>query len=201
MSRQISYLLAADGNSDRALVPIIDWAIHRLDPDVEILEPDFRTRRDPVRTFLEGLDTGAMLVFVHRDAEAASLEDRLLEFEPIDRHDVVPVVPVRMTEAWLLIDHLAIARAADRPDAPVTVPRVSDLEALADPKKTLEELLLAAAGDPVGRRRKQFSSRRGRRSSVASLIGDFSPLEGLPAFRRFQHELAVRYPYRHVLGS
>ena len=30
------------------LVPVIQWAIHRLDPEVEILEPEFRKRRGSV---------------------------------------------------------------------------------------------------------------------------------------------------------
>ena len=37
MSRQLTYAVIADGKTDRMLVPIIQWAIHRLDPEVEIL--------------------------------------------------------------------------------------------------------------------------------------------------------------------
>jgi hypothetical protein len=201
VSRQLTYVLAADGGTDRALVPIIEWAIHRLDPEVEILEPEFRKRKAPVKLFLQGLETGAMVVFVHRDGEGAALATRLQEFDGVTRDDVVPVVPIRMTEAWLLIDATAIARAADRPDAAVTTPGVNHLEALANPKQALEDLLLAAAGNPVGRRKKQFErSIVQRRVNVASLIDDYSPLESLPAFQRFQADLAARYPYQHVIA-
>ena len=146
--------------------------------------------------YLRELDSGAMLVFVHRDAESESLEVRLSEFEAVDREDVVPVVPVRMTEAWLLIDPRAIAIAADRPQAAVEVPRPRDLERLTDPKETLERLLFEAAGNPSGRRGKRLkTSLASRRILVAELITDYSLLEQLPAFRRFQESLAARYPY------
>lgn len=199
MSRQLSYLLVADGGTDRALVPIIEWAIHRLDPDVEILEPEFRKRKGPVKDFIDALDTGAMIVFIHRDGEAAGLATRLQEFDGVARDDVVPVVPVRMTESWLLVDAPAIARAADKPSAVVTTPNSNQLESIGNPKKTLEDLLLDAAGSPTGRRKKQFKrSIVERRVSVASLVNDYSALESLPAFQQFQADLAARYPYACV---
>lgn len=196
MSRQITYVLVADGGTDRALVPIIEWSIHRLDPEVEVLEAEFRKRKGPVKEFLEAFETGAMIVFVHRDGENESLESRLQEFEGVERDDFVPVVPVRMTEAWLLVSAAAIAQAADRPGAPVTVPGVDQLETIANPKQLLEDRLMHAAGNPTGRRRKRFHrSIVDRRINVASLIGDFSPLEAIPAFQRFQADLQARYPY------
>src|SRR5690606_27399726 len=107
-------------------------------------------------------------VFIHRDGETASLATRLQGFAGLD--GVVPVVPIRMTEAWLLVDPSAIARAADRPFAQLQLPNLGQLEALPNPKKTLEDLLIEAAGNPSGRRRKKF--RRSiveRRVNVASL--------------------------------
>ena len=135
MSRQLSYVLVADGGTDRALVPIIEWAIHRLDPVVEILEAEFRKRTGSVRDFLDGFQTGAMIVFVHRDGENQAPADRLREFDGVDRRDVVPIVPIRMTEAWLLVSAAAIARAADRPEAAITVPAVQHLDTITNPKQ------------------------------------------------------------------
>lgn len=196
MSRQITYALVADGGTDRTLVPIVEWAIHRLDPEVEILEPEFRRRRGSVRDYLATYKTGAMIVFVHRDAENATLASRLEEFQGIDRSDVVPVVPIRMTEAWLLISGPAIAAAAGRPSAVVTLSAIDQLEALSNPKQVLEDQLLAAAGTLTGRRRKRYqATMTDKRVNVASLLSDFSPLEQLPAFQRFQEDLASSYPY------
>ena len=200
MRRQLSFCVVADGGTDRVLVPIIQWAIHRLDPDVEILEPAFKKRKMPVTDYLQAYQPEAMLAFVHRDAESASLQERLREFSDIVRDDIVPVVPVRMSEAWLLFDKHAIARAADRPSYDVAVPEIAELERLANPKSLLESLLLEAAGSPTGRRLKNFRrSIIDRRVSVASLVTDFSPLEALDAFAHFQRTLAEKYPYRHMI--
>ena len=196
MSRQLTFAVVADGKTDRLLVPIIEWAIHRLDPEVEILEPEFRRRSGSVAEFLNAYDSSAMLIFVHRDAENRLLDDRLTEFESVSRIDVVPVIPVRMSEAWILFDESAIARAAGSPSAKVSAPRLSEIEGIADPKDLLERLLFEAAGSPSGRRGKVFRrSLVERRVSVAGHIGDFRPLESLRAFQRFQSALAERYPY------
>jgi hypothetical protein len=177
-------------------VPIIEWAIHRLDPTVDILEPEFRKRKGPVKDFLDGYQSGAMLLFMHRDSESESLDARLKEFQGIERENVVPVITVRMTEAWLLVDSKAIACAADRPSAAVSLPSVGSLEGLADPKADLEDLLREAAGNLTGRKSKRFNeSIVQRRVNVANRIEDFSALEALPAFRHFQGELAAKYPY------
>jgi hypothetical protein len=196
VTRQIVLTIVGDGGTDRVLGPVIQWAIHRIDPVVDILEPEFRKRKGGVREFLEHYETGSMLLFVHRDSETLSRAERLEEFRDVERDDVVPVIPVRMSEAWLLIDGPAIATAAGRPAAAVTVPPLNQLESLADPKHELEKLLFAAAGNPSGRRLKQFrTSLTSRRVNVASLIDDFSPLESVPSFQKFQEDLAARYPF------
>ena len=190
----------ADGGTDRLLVPIIQWAVHRIDPDVEILEPEFRKRKGSVAEFLSTYSTGAMLIFVHRDSENLKLEKRLEEFDAVDRQDVVPVVPVRMSESWLLFNGPAIAEAAGVRSSPVTVPSIVQVENIPNPKSHLDKLLLQAAGPPTGRRGKIFRrSIPGRRVSVAQHIADYSPLENLPAFRSFQDTLAQQYPYRNLI--
>lgn len=163
---------------------------------MEILEPEFRRRSGSVEGFLSTYHSNAMLVFVHRDAERLALEDRMREFESVIRADVVAVMPVRMSEAWILFDGSAIARAAGSPSAQVSVPRVTEIESIAEPKDLLEKLLFEAAGSPGGRRGKNFRrSMVARRMSVAGLIDDFEPLERLSAFQQFQRSLSDRYPY------
>ena len=196
MTRQLTYAVVADGGTDKLLVPIIEWAIHKLDPEVEILEPEFRKRSGSVEDFLNTYESSAMLIFVHRDAENLPLESRMREFTGVARPDVVAVVPVRMSEAWILFDNAAIARAAGSASARVQVPSLAEMENIADPKDRLEQLLLEAAQRPTGRRGRKFRrSLAERRVSVAGLISDFGPLEELSAFRQFQCRLAARYPY------
>ena len=196
MSRQLTFSVVADGGTDRMLVPIIQWAIHRLDPQVAILEPEFSKRAGSVKNFLKTYTSDAMLIFVHRDAEGKDIKVRLKEFESTNGSRVVPVIPVQMSEAWLLIDGIAIARAAGSSSGKVATPRIAELERISDPKAHLENLILEAAGHPTGRRLKRLKRDMiSRRMIVASYISDYSPLENLPAFARFQKFLRQRYPY------
>lgn len=196
MNRQLTWAIVADGGTDRLLIPVIQWAIHRLDPDVEILEPEFRKRRGTVEESIGACSSGAMIIFVHRDSENLSLQERLREFRNVTRPNVVPVVPVRMSEAWILFDGQAVAKAAGSRAADVAVPRTTEIESIGNPKERLDELLFLAAGTPAGRRGRNFRrSITQRRVSVAEYIMDYSPLEDVPAFRTFQESLAARYPY------
>lgn len=106
-----------------------------------------------------------------------------------------------MSEAWLLFDGAAIAKAASAPAAQVPVPGIAQIENIPDPKGRLDQLLFQAAGEPSGRRGRNFQrSIVNRRVSVAEYIADYSPLENVSAFRRFQEALAERYPYRSFLA-
>ena len=201
MSRQLTFSVIADGGTDRLLVPIIQWAIHRLDPEVDILEPEFTKRSGSIKDFLSTYTTDVMLVFVHRDSENMTLSERLKEFESTSGSNVVPVVPVRMSEAWILFNARAISRAAGSSARMVAVPGIGEIESSSNPKRHLNGLLIEAAGNPSGRRGKSFRrSLISRRVSVASFISDYSPLEQLAAFRHFQRSLEQRYPYRNVIG-
>ncbi len=106
----------------------------------------------------------------------------------------VPVIPVRMTEAWLLIDEPAIRRAAGNPNGrnPLDLPALKDLEALPDPKEVLHDALAAASGLNV-RRRARFSPHE-RARLVSGYMTDYAPLDALPAFRSLQNDIlaAVR---------
>ncbi|MDE0364839.1 MAG: hypothetical protein OXP09_04630 [Gammaproteobacteria bacterium] len=196
MKRQLTYTIIADGGSDRILVPIIQWAIHRLDPVVEIIEPEFEKRIGGIEAFFEAYEFSTMLVFAHRDSENQSLVERAREFEGLNLNRVVPVIPVRMSEAWLLIDGRAIAEAAGSPSTMVQVPKLSQIEQIANPKELLDQHLFEAAGSPAGRQGKKFKrSKVERRINVASCISDYSPLESLSGFVQFQKCLAEAYPY------
>lgn len=194
------YTLLADGGTDRVLEPIINWLVHDIDSGVEILEPEFDKRSGGVSDYLKADHPGPMIVFAHRDAENVSMDERLEEFRDVTDDRVVPVVPVRMTEAWLLIDSRAISRAAGNPWAEVELPPVKELNGLVNPKAVLEEKLLVAAGAPAGRRRKRFMRDIvSRRVNVADYTTDYSRLRELPDFRAFEKRLRERYPYRSVL--
>ncbi|MGL4549736.1 MAG: hypothetical protein ACRC33_01005 [Gemmataceae bacterium] len=130
-------------------------------------------------------------LFIHRDAESSEggvYRHRVGEIRKAMEgrpEPFVPLIPVRMTEAWLLIDLQAVRAAADNPNAraPLDLPPLRQLDQLNDPKETLHELLIAASGKR-GRRLADFRRELAwRRSRVADYIADYSPLRGLEAFR------------------
>jgi len=199
------FTLVADGTSDRALVPLIEWVLQRAPRVADAgFAVEFTVGEGASRQ-LDGLagkiDAARRafpfdLLFVHRDAEREHATRRRTEIAEavatlgLELH--VPVVPVRMTEAWLLIDESALRMAADNPNGRVAIamPALRKLEDLPDPKAVCNELLVTAS-EKQGRRRKQFGTPAElawRRARIARLIEDFSPLLRLPAFAEF-HEL------------
>ncbi len=177
--REYSYTLLCDGTSDRVLIPIIDWMLQKHFPESvwRSQEADLWTLRHKVSKTRERLNASAELfpadvIFFHRDAERMTMKDRQKEIDetiaacdPLPYKTHVPVVPVRMTEAWLLISESAIRDAASNPNGRdvLQLPKLSELEKLPDPKTTLRELLKTASG-LSGRRLKKFRFGASRRA-------------------------------------
>lgn len=196
--------LLTDGTSDRTLLHVLGWLFARHAP----LLPVELEWADPVIVGTgHGLDARrivralefypADLLFLHRDAEAMALDARRAQIAEVlhnweaTRNSIpaVMVVPVRMTEAWLLFDEAAIRRAAERPNGQedLDLPPLHRWEDLPDPKRTLHEALLRATGK-TGRHLQRF--RPGRAvHRVVELIDDFSPLLNLPAFTELDKDL------------
>ncbi len=193
MSAPLRVSLIGDGSSDRCLWPVIVWSVHdRFGAEVEIASAGFvaRAGQAPVEILEQVLhqDDPDLVVF-HRDAEGEEPEIRLREIPSQER--VVPVIPVRMTEAWLLFDAAAIARAADNPSfTGMNLPRLARVESLPDPKEALNALLIEASDLSGNRTRQRFHRDLGmRRAWVADYIESFAPLRELSAFRAFETAL------------
>lgn len=196
------FTIVGDGDSDAALKPIVEWLLSKIDHvSTAGYLVEFTTGRHGRSRFdaLAGkLDVAlrefpADLVFVHRDAERDPPERRFQEIDSACRavgvDAVVPVVPVRMTEAWLLIDEAALRRAAGNPNGHIrlSLPAISKLESLPDPKQVCNELMVRAT-ESTGRRRDKFnrdSELAWRRVRLAEIIRDFAPALAIDSFRRF----------------
>jgi hypothetical protein len=199
----LRYTLVADGSSDRCLLRIIDWVLDNAAPltplRVVSQSADLRQLKKPPAVLADKIREALRLypcdiLFIHRDAERESREHRVAEIQRVidtTRREIhVPVVPVRMTEAWLLIDEGAIRRAADNPSGAValTLPPRIQLERQPDPKAMLRNAL-EAASEKTGRRLGQFRRDLNFRvQRVADLINDFSPLRDLEAFVSFEKD-------------
>ena len=194
---RLRYTLVADGSSDSCLIPILTWLLRESCRQRPVYGEfaDLRRLPSPPRTLAERIERSVELfpcdlLFVHRDAERARAEDRIAEIRRAVKQTkaaalpVISVVPVRMQEAWLLIDDAALRHAAGNPNGrdPLNLPSVGTLEALPDAKGVLHELLRRATG-LQGRRLASFNERL-RVHRVAELIEDFRPLYRLTAFRR-----------------
>jgi hypothetical protein len=136
------------------------------------------------------------LMFIHRDAEAEPPSKRRAEIEAAVAVagcllPYVCVIPVRMTEAWLLHDETAIRLAANNPRgrSNLGIPAIKQLEKLADPKKVLHDALLTAS-EATGRKlRKKHNDIVGMQHRIAERIQDYSSLRVLEAFARFEDDL------------
>lgn len=195
--QRLRYTLVADGSSDRALLPILTWLLRQSCGAIPIEAEfaDLRLLPRPPKELSERINQSVELypcdlLFVHRDAESAPIEERETEIRKAleessveDSVRVVCVVPVRMQEAWLLIDEAALRKAAGNPNGtqPLAMPDVQRLEELADPKQLIRDLLRQAS-ELQGRRLERFNWRSSAHR-VAEMIGDFSPLYGLAAFQ------------------
>jgi hypothetical protein len=75
----LSLALLADGASDRALLPILTWALNDLSPETRFFEPEFEVRRGELAAEIERVSSRLQpdILFVHRDAEREPLELRL----------------------------------------------------------------------------------------------------------------------------
>ena len=199
----LRYALLTDGTSDAVLLPILDWLLNTnlgegnfsgswVNP--ERFSFDAKELKDRIRETLEHYPCNVL--FIHRDAEKMASNVRYAEIAEAvnDAGTSVPyicVVPVHMTEAWLLFDIQAIRASAGNPNGKVKLklPGKKEWESLPDPKEKLKQALIEAS---------ELTPRRlkGKRISewVASVPRnvtnqDFSPLRGLNAFNALEDDI------------
>lgn len=167
---RIHFVLAGEGPSDDGLIPHLETLCIELGAsEVTGTALDFQRLERPIRrTVLAKLQAAlqleptANLFFIHRDADRQDPTPRYDEIrDAVGRCGLakpyVPLVPVQETEAWLLLDENAIRTVAGRPRGkrPLDLPRPRDVEAIANPKKRLQ-MVLVEASELSGRRLAKF---------------------------------------------
>ena len=196
-------IFLADGSSDEPLGEHLEVLCARRDLAVRVTTPDLHLLpRPPGHRVADRLEAILKLgdvpdiLFVHRDAEGQDPERRFAEVaEAVARISeglpAVAVVPVRMTEAWLLLDEQSIREVAGSPNATVDLglPPTSRVEAQPDPKSALERALDLASG-LAGRRRDRFRQRfaQHRRILLQRLDID-GPVRELSAWQHLESDL------------
>ncbi|MBI3800779.1 MAG: hypothetical protein HY268_27845 [Deltaproteobacteria bacterium] len=204
--KELRYTLLTDGSSDRALLPLLTWLLreHGVNFPIQSEWADLRRLPKPPKELSERIKWSIELypcdlLFVHRDAETGSLASRVEEIHKAleqlagaihwNRDLTVCVIPIRMQEAWLLLNEAAIRSAAGNPNGrrPLELPSIKDLEQLPNPKMVLFNLLRQAS-ELYGRRLRSFRV-SGRVQRVAEFINDFVLLRALSAFVALEEEI------------
>jgi hypothetical protein len=202
----LRFTLTTDGPSDRVLVHHLSWVLRRQLGNQVALQPqwaDFRALPNKPRNLAERIQVAidlysSDLLFIHRDAEGPDPSSRYGEIEKaVAEANVqvacIPVVPIRMTEAWLMFDERAVRRAAGNPNGNTAIDwPVRSPDRIVDPKAVLHEALRAASG-LGGRRLRSFNTAQAV-YRIAECIDDFSPLHELQAFAELERRIAQVLP-------
>lgn len=195
----IRVLFLREGTSDEGIVRHIGTIAARAGVVVAITDPPFDEQNQKIGSSVQvklraaaELGSGHDLIVVHRDADGAGVAARAAEIAEAVRCEApgspfVPVVPVRMTEAWLLTSEQEIRQIAGKPNgkASLGLPPLKRLEYVADPKQVLKEAL-ATASEASGRRLKVLNQRfsQNRRQLLERLDVD-GPVTSLPSWQHF----------------
>jgi hypothetical protein len=197
------FTLLSDGSSDRTLIPHLTWLLKRNGVSLPIVSEwaDLSRLRQRPNSLTEKIMRSLELypcdlLFIHRDAERENPNNRRVEIEGawfalrqnIIKPSFICVIPVRMSEAWLLFDENAIRRASGNSEGRVRInlPNLRNVENEPDPKEILFNSLRLAS-EQSGRKLKQLNADMPRlRYRVSELIEDFSPLLILPSFQQLE---------------
>ncbi|UWZ53389.1 hypothetical protein Daura_43750 [Dactylosporangium aurantiacum] len=198
-----SVLFLGEGPSDRGIVTHIYRIAESCGKSVIVTAPDVGSLPSPDRSVhgklgsIREIGGEYDLVVIHRDADRDGPEARLAEIlgaatSLMPGSLCVPAIPVRMTEAWLILDEQQIRRVAGNPNGTMdlAIPSWKEAERIADPKGLLRELLLTASG-LTGRKRKTLSARLSyQRSQMLETLDPDGPVSKLPSWNRFQSRLS-----------
>lgn len=204
MRPELRYTLLSDGSSDAALLPVINWLLieNGVKDPIQSQWADLRRLRQPPKDLADRIRVALEfypcdLLFIHRDGEKSSYAERadeirsaLAKLVEADLPPNVYVIPVRMTEAWLLFDESAIRFAAGNRNGQnlLHLPDVKTLESLHDPKADLYNLIREAS-NLQGRRLKRLNPGE-RVQRITTFVNNFSPLRSLNAFCNLEADIA-----------
>lgn len=213
MSREAySGIFIAEGSSDAPLARIVEKLFAIRGVPLRLSTPAFDRLGKVHKDVASRVEAGIKLmggihpdvIVVHRDADNAGIEVRDNEIRDAIRrvgysNPRVPIIPIKMTEAWLLLDGQAIRHVAGNPRGRVNLglPKIHEIESLPDPKSYLRECIIKAA-DVTGRRRdtvsKRFPQHRRQLLDRLDINGEVVKLRGWRALLECIDSAAVSLP-------
>ncbi|SHE24038.1 hypothetical protein [Actinomyces glycerinitolerans] len=181
-----------EGTSDNRLAKVLERLLMSMRPGADVnLEPEPHEwngkRPNNVEEKIKALaEEPYDLIFVHRDADNAGIEARIKECRKPGDDRVVPVIPVTMTEAWVLADLWSNEKEKETFRAWAAGKGLSRkvIEGLADPKRTLEEYLNRDRSSFM--KATAFARKRSQLVEQIRIDGDVKHLE---AWKRLEKEL------------
>lgn len=208
MNLDVELALIAEGTSDKVLIQPIRWLCNDIQPDLSYEiepiifhdvspKPDLTTKIEIVLS-----ENRHQIILVHRDQDNMTRIDRTREIETAVGSaynklksaavlPCIPIIPVRMTEAWFLIDEASIKKAAGYPNnrVPLNLPSPRQLESVPDAKNLLYDKIRTASGH-TGRKLKKVRPQQ-TIHTLADVIEDYSSLDQLPAFQTLRRDLTA----------
>jgi hypothetical protein len=219
--KTLSLALYAEGTTDyRFLAIVIQSAVEKIlfehqCPDIAVVEPTLimdvegHTESDKIFSAAQNAQ-GAHLLFVHLDADTRTVErakaerfypgqNRVVSSNDSVCKDLVPVVPVKNIEAWLVSDYEAFCKvvgtkASERELGLPSHPRL--VESLPDPKRTFREALRIAHS----MRRKRSNYHPGEYYELLARTIKMESLLKVPAFKIFYDELTEMLWRQRLFG-
>ncbi|HEX6500437.1 MAG TPA: hypothetical protein VF054_15610 [Micromonosporaceae bacterium] len=195
-------LFLGEGSSDQGIKVHVQRIADSCGIGVEITAPDAEMLPIRDKTVFGKLRAVQKMggrydvVLIHRDADRDGRERRLAEIrEAVYR--VMPkvlhaaIIPIRMTEAWLILDEQLIRDVAGNPNGrvPLDLPSVRQAEKIADPKALLKDLLVTAS-ELTGRKRSSFQSRFSHhRRQVLERLDPHGPVRHLKSWCDFHDDV------------
>jgi hypothetical protein len=188
-----------EGTSDSGIVPHIELIAADHDIEVSVTDPDLSRLPAPPGRAVDAklravfkLGGAYDLIVVHRDADCDGVQARVDEISAAvaivtDAVPHVPVVPVRMTEAWLLTSESELRQVAGNPNGrtPLGLPGIGGLERISDPKALLKDVLAKASG-ASGRRLDKFHQRFSQhRRQLLERLDRTGQVNRLPSWQHF----------------
>lgn len=145
---------------------------------------------------------GFHCLIIHADADhntqTPALNERILPGKQLVSREtssnvcqiVIPLIPVHMTEAWMLADSDALLQATGTPlsASQLNLPDANGAERKARPKEFLEDFLRSSQAH-LGRKRDRIDL-----TDLYALLSDsisFERLNLLPSYRQFKADFAV----------
>jgi hypothetical protein len=199
-------LFLGEGSSDDGITAHIEriagecgLTIAMTAPDMGLLPLDDRSVLGKLEA-IKKIGGEYDLLVIHRDRDNSTREARVAEImaavgAAMPETLCVPVIPVRMTEAWLVLDEKLIRMVAGNPNGrvPLPMPDPGKAERIADPKDLLKELLVTAS-ELTGRKRRIFQSRFPyHRKQVLERLDPYGTVRYLESWRAFDSDLRAMF--------